>query len=65
MSVSQAEDTGVLAISNLPNLKFLDLAGCSELTNLGLSGIGNLRQLKTLNLMWCNFTEKGMPSRKL
>ena len=57
----QAGDPGVLAISRLPNLKSLDLAGCKALTDAGLANLAGLTGLISLNLMWNKLTDRGGP----
>jgi len=49
-----------LKLSNLPNLKELDLTGNSDLTQVDLSGLTNLEKL---DLGWCKNLKKVIISK--
>ncbi|CAN0927483.1 F-box protein At3g58530 [Linum grandiflorum] len=52
-ALSSFTDGAFKSISNLANLRFLDLCGAQHLSDEGLSCIAKCRNIVSLNLTWC------------
>ncbi|CAN1133820.1 F-box protein At3g58530 [Linum perenne] len=52
-ALSSFTDRAFKSISNLANLRFLDLCGAQQLSDEGLSCIAKCKNILSLNLTWC------------
>jgi hypothetical protein len=55
-------DAGLVHLSEMHKLHFLDLADNERITDAGLAHIRHLRSLSTLNLFGCSITDAGLVS---